>query len=201
MQFTNIAASLALVTAVLGSTIRRTIPENYEIGTMKFNGSIHGVPWYGEGTIQEIYAEFTKAHPDAAANDKREPKPVPAKRQLHGDPNKYGEQCCPIPGEQYGNADNGAITDGIAYLKEVDAYCNCGPTSCVRISCSDSAAIFLCNDTDEEIWNGCNYMATFAQDIMDDCTTISPPPLWYQSCCGQEYHTNGFHVVVRYDSC
>ncbi|KAF4615549.1 hypothetical protein G7Y89_g15311 [Cudoniella acicularis] len=193
MQFTVLTASLALASTALGVTIPkapRSI-EDYNQGIMALNGTIHGIPWVGTGTIEQIYAEFTKAYPDAAAKDKRDPKPKTITDLF----------CIPIAGQDWTKARTQYINDGIDYLNTVDAFCNCGGQSCVRISCSWNSAIYLCNDNDDEIWNACDYMATFAQDIVDQCTTTYPPPVWTTRSGGQEFDSNNFNIIVRDDSC
>ncbi|KAF4626802.1 hypothetical protein G7Y89_g11356 [Cudoniella acicularis] len=217
MQLTHLTTSFALISAVLGLTSRGSqysgldIPDgprsmdNYKIDVMTLNGTIHGVPWTGQGTIEQIYAEFTKAHPDvvAAANAPKSAagKRNPESKSIVQRDEKTGLFCVPIPGWDWTGADIQRIGQGIQYLDNVDAYCIANGHSCSRISCSYNSDIWLCNDNDGPIYNGCSYMATFAQDIINSCSVDLAPVTWTTIAGGQEFDTNDFNIIVRSDSC
>ena len=60
--------------------------------------------------------------------------------------------CIPVPGQDWIRAQRFAIEDGITYLNGLNALCNIGGKSCVRISCSYLSAIWLCNDVSYRIY-------------------------------------------------
>jgi hypothetical protein len=68
-------------------------------------------------------------------------------RQVPG--GSTGLFCVPVPGQPWYATSADVITSqGIPYLNQVTNPCGVGPgpKNCVRVSCSDSAAIYLCND-------------------------------------------------------
>jgi hypothetical protein len=68
-------------------------------------------------------------------------------RQVPG--GSTGVICVPVPGQPWYDTSSNVITgQGIPYLDQVTNPCNVGPGpgNCVRVSCSYSAAIYLCND-------------------------------------------------------
>jgi hypothetical protein len=40
-------------------------------------------------------------------------------------------------------------------------------------------------------------MASYAQDLVNDCTLYIAPAYWYTG--GQEFDTDGYNIIVRYD--
>lgn len=88
--------------------------------------------------------------------------------------NKDGIQCCndpdhPIPGQPWRRAFVGWIKGGISYLQKRD-LCIAPAHTCIRISCDLSSGIWLCNDNDYEIQPKCDYIASYAQDLLDHCS-------------------------------
>ncbi|KAI0377357.1 hypothetical protein F5Y04DRAFT_284995 [Hypomontagnella monticulosa] len=99
-----------------------------------------------------------------------------------------------------GLANNYFLQQGIDYLKGItDRPCTAspGPKVCTRISCSDGAGIWLCNDTPVEIHYSCPDLATYAEDIRAKCHTEGKEIL----VRGKEYDTLNFHVDVGGDDC
>lgn len=107
------------------------------------------------------------------------------------------------------------IEDGIYYLQHVNALCNVGKRSCVRISCSYDAGIYLCNDVTlscffcpthadwEQNWYdiapSCVYIASYAQDLINSCPSrLWNGKRWYDAVCGQEFDTDNYNVIVHY---
>ena len=56
-----------------------------------------------------------------------------------------GLLCCPVAGQPWVSASEYWISQGIDYLNGL-GRCGVNPTSCVRLSCSWGAGIYLCND-------------------------------------------------------
>ncbi|KAF8864871.1 hypothetical protein BDZ45DRAFT_581397, partial [Acephala macrosclerotiorum] len=92
------------------------------------------------------------------------------------------------------------IEDGIYYLQHVNALCNVGKRSCVRISCSYDAGIYLCNDQNwYDITPSCVYIASYAQDLINSCPSrLWNGKRWYDAVCGQEFDTDNYNVIVHY---
>ncbi|KUJ09226.1 uncharacterized protein LY89DRAFT_598214 [Mollisia scopiformis] len=107
--------------------------------------------------------------------------------------------CIPVPGQDWGNADAGLIQDGINYLSGLQGGCCVGPTSCVRISCSWNSAIFLCNDNGYTICPNCGYLATYASDMINDCSSWNGGDSIIVG--GQLFDSDHYNIIVRWDSC
>lgn len=63
--------------------------------------------------------------------------------------------CIPVQGQNWQRADEVVIGQGIQYLRDNHLTCWVGAHSCVRVSCSYNAAIYLCNNVSIPItkWN------------------------------------------------
>ncbi|KAJ6261649.1 hypothetical protein Dda_2447 [Drechslerella dactyloides] len=88
-------------------------------------------------------------------------------------------------------------TEGIPYLRRHGGNCHAGagPRTCERVSCSNKAAIFLCNDNNYEINIPCNTVADGAEAILNECS-IRPN---VNSIKGQFFANENYNVVVRFD--
>ncbi|KAH6664639.1 hypothetical protein B0J14DRAFT_661226 [Halenospora varia] len=98
---------------------------------MHFTGTIHGIKYSSNGTVEQIYAQFKAEHPEVAERP----------------------HCCREPGGPgwgWYPAQTYYIDDGINYLSHFHGRCDIGPGpgNCGRISCSYSSGIYLCNDND-----------------------------------------------------
>ena len=92
------------------------------------------------------------------------------------------------------------IDEGIKYLHGISGDCkvDAGPRVCSRVSCSYSAAIWLCNDTKEDLWIPCSKVGDYAQDIRDKCWFNASPgaPVWLPVVRGQEFDTENWNVIL-----
>ncbi|EPE34816.1 hypothetical protein GLAREA_10511 [Glarea lozoyensis ATCC 20868] len=68
---------------------------------------------------------------------------------------------------------------------------------CVQGACFDEARIYICNDNEYDIEPAGEYLATYANDMVDECTH-KKFPLWFPSItAGQAFDTDNYNVVVR----
>ncbi|CAG8953259.1 hypothetical protein HYFRA_00003463 [Hymenoscyphus fraxineus] len=65
--------------------------------------------------------------------------------------------------------------------------CEVGPNTSILLACEDKSGIFLRNDNPYAISPQCQYLATYASDIMKNCV----------AACGRSYDTDNYSVIVR----
>ncbi|KUJ19191.1 uncharacterized protein LY89DRAFT_479656 [Mollisia scopiformis] len=201
LAFTAVASAIpTTVTVPSGSGYK-----NYPLGVMTFSGTIGGHAVQLNGTIQEINTQMVANFPDfnmdalVAANlAKREAEAEAATPANLFTRSKSGMLCWPVPSQDWSLCSVSVIGQGITYLDNFNGLCGVGANSCVRISCSYSSAIYLCNDNDYGITPTCPYMGSYAQDIINDCSHCEGP----NDCvtCGQEFDSDNYNIIVR-DNC
>ncbi|KAL1875362.1 hypothetical protein Daus18300_003101 [Diaporthe australafricana] len=114
---------------------------------------------------------------------------------------------CRISGYKHGNKH--IIEDGIKYLRAHDpqqaSICHQpGGGCCARVSCDQSAAIYVCNDnTDRDVLVSLSDVADHAQAIVDteECVWVPSSGHVVQ---GQAFDDGGWNVIVGIrdgDSC
>ncbi|CZR67160.1 uncharacterized protein PAC_17059 [Phialocephala subalpina] len=194
--------SMVEVFAAPSQDLSPVIPETHTHGDMEFKGTIHGVDFQANGTVESIYAQFTKQHPNVVASFNADHLPV-GTGQSNGNNsalvarNKILPPNCAACGAWgWVAAETDTINDGVNYLIHHAGTCGVGPRSCVRISCSYSAAIYLCNDNYYGIAPSCVYLASYAKDLTNDCSFWDAGANW---TCGQEFDTDAYNVIVHYD--
>ncbi|KUJ16077.1 uncharacterized protein LY89DRAFT_783297 [Mollisia scopiformis] len=204
---TLLLLTLLLLTAEVSATAPFGMEqyEGYSEGVMMFQGSIYGHAMEMNGTIEEIFDRFTLEHPEVELDFKSNATAAgfqAERRDLQGSEahnkvarSKFGLQCCPIAAWGWTGAIQVIIEDGIDYLNHVQARCGVGARSCVRVSCSWNAGIYLCNDNYYGIFPSCPYIGSYAQDISNVCWGFSRG---MEVCCGQEFDTDSYNVIVRY---
>ncbi|CZR60276.1 uncharacterized protein PAC_10172 [Phialocephala subalpina] len=197
----------------IGSESTIEVPEGYTIsGAMGFKGTLHGVEVELSGTIEEMYANFTSQYPEVVANAKANANPTAAYlptsnvglAQLESrNPSPRGDHyCCPINGQpNWLPAEVAVLVDGINYLNNFQGVCNTGggPGNCVRVSCSYSAAIYLCNDNEGDLVISCKDVAFYAGQIINYCRVI-----WGHNTpmsCGQIFDNANYNVIVHMAGC
>lgn len=110
-----------------------------------------------------------------------------------------GQQICGVGGK----ADEGPAVTLIQqqsdYLKGLSGPCNvgAGPQVCSRISCSDNAAVWLCNDNADAIGPQCSSLASYVDDIANDCQEERHHG--HITARGQVFDTDNFNVIVGFD--
>ncbi|KAG4437755.1 hypothetical protein IFR05_006740 [Cadophora sp. M221] len=171
--------------------------EGYAIKPMTFEGTIGGIPVKDEGSIDEIIGRMEVNYPGLTANltaldVQKEHSILKARDQ------KIGILCCPVAGTDWYGATQHTIEDGIKYLNRVTGYCGADAHTCSRVSCSYSAAIWLCNFRDNHMLATCSWIGTFAQDIINKCAHYSDDKDT-PNVCGEEFDDENFRVIVRHD--
>ncbi|KAE9983728.1 hypothetical protein EG328_009528 [Venturia inaequalis] len=153
------------------------------------------------GTVQDVIASLTAANP----NWKRDFKfdhiaEAPAHIKERDDwPWIPSSKLC-APDWSWGWAKIGPIQKGITYLQKQPGmpYLDAGPGACARISCSEKAAIYWCNDLlYPRVMGDYAYLAEGVQRIIDKCKRNEGKKGWMTK--GQVFNVNAFNVVVRYD--
>ncbi|RDL38352.1 uncharacterized protein BP5553_02692 [Venustampulla echinocandica] len=170
----------------------------YPLVPFQYNGILGGHNVQLNGTIQDIYAQMKELHPDFELEHAIQSRAEASNLTTHDIANTFDYYCCPVPGHKWQWALGPHILDGIKYLKGID-ICDVGASSCVRIGCSWNSAIYLCNDNRFKITPMCNYIASYAKDLIDKCSEY--PPVHTFLTCGQEFDTDGYNVIVREDRC
>jgi len=161
------------------------------------------------GSIQEIHAQMKVLYPNFDADALTPAKNLTARNtnlQFRSELEARGGKlppplCFPVGNWGWSKASGETIGEGINYLDQVQALCGVSARSCVRISCSWNSAIYLCNDNYYGITPTCPYMASYAQDIINDCTTPADRVVGDWSVCGQLFDSDGYNIIVRWDAC
>ncbi|KAG4415866.1 hypothetical protein IFR04_010993 [Cadophora malorum] len=227
LSFMLIALTTPMVRAGLFAT--EELPEGYTWGKMGFHGTIDGHEITYDGTIEEILDHAETLYPGVtkslAARDDVPLLDIPdldsatvvarAAQLIHASPadGKGKTYCggdkgdkstpeCPLC-DKWGYAENRRIKEGISYLNKVNAWCTASSHQCVRISCSWHSGITLCNDAEDRIQAPCNWISTFAQDVIDDDNCQDPSAhRTFKASKGQKWAGNKpYNVVVAWSNC
>ncbi|KAK2855559.1 hypothetical protein FQN49_005076 [Arthroderma sp. PD_2] len=167
--------------------------------TMMYTGPVTpgGVNVTLEGTAQQIYYQILKLNPDyhpEAFSAVPNASALNASSMLE----KRGRShiICDPSGTL--RAWRGHIEHGIAFLRRIPQGGDCsvkGHRSCARISCSYDSGIFLCNDNPYWIERPCHLLGDYAEAILNRCQASVP------KVSGQQFDTDNFNVLVKYDKC
>jgi hypothetical protein len=93
----------------------------------------------------------------------------------------------------------------IKYLRSLSGRCGVKARSCVRISCSWTDAVWLCNDNDHFIEPSCKYLADYAANIMNACQDVKGQACRHSTCSiggythyvnGQQFDSDNYNVIV-----
>jgi hypothetical protein len=110
--------------------------------------------------------------------------------------------CAPVAGQDWTAAFMSHIDAGIFYLNNLHTRLGVSAKSCARISCSYDSTIYLCNDNGGYIEPASTYIASYAQDLVNLCTTGSFTKFpAYRKTGGQEFDSDRYNVIVKKDSC
>ncbi|KAF5618809.1 uncharacterized protein FTJAE_12170 [Fusarium tjaetaba] len=203
---------LLLSVAFLGSVLAIDAPiEGYGVVIPEWEVEVtSGSTTVLGGTIEEIHEELLQLNPNwdeeympnstqaAADTEKRD-----LDKHLFGRTNFNGAkytcrgrwpECHPAP-----------IVRGIEYLRYVQGKPKNGPGpgNCGRVSCSNNAGIWWCNDNaSSKTLNGFGSIADGAEYINDKCTRWGWQNGGYRSfVSGQVFHKTNWNVIVRKDKC
>lgn len=135
--------------------------------------------------------------------------------------------CLPVTGQTtWSPAALGPIKSGINYLRTFNGgngACGVSRNSCIRISCSQNAAIYWCNNvstlistdfwwcvrdlTDANVWQNtydlrkaCFLLADYAQALVDKCI-ITDDGFGDKTVGGQAWDNGNWNVYIKYETC
>lgn len=79
--------------------------------------------------------------------------------------------CCTDTEQPWFYVDVDKVQEGIETLKKRGGSCAvaAGPRTCVDLTCDDQHEIVLCNDNGFPIAPNCDYLATYAEEIISEC--------------------------------
>ncbi|KUJ07167.1 uncharacterized protein LY89DRAFT_678133 [Mollisia scopiformis] len=212
-----VGAFLTFITMAAAATVpisRGTSVNDLEAVDMAFTGTIHGVAVQLNGSS----AQFSTLYPEVVADHNANNPAVgtledyftwyPVNASVAprgtGTPliarNKMQPPLCwPVGNWGWGTTYVDRIQQGISYLNHLGGriYLDVGARS--RISCSYSDAIYANNDNPYPINPATVYLASYAQDLINFCQFQDPNSKFWM-VCGQEFDSDNYNVVVRYDS-
>ncbi|KAH7180056.1 uncharacterized protein B0J16DRAFT_387884 [Fusarium flagelliforme] len=171
---------------------------------VEFKGTVQDVmkqlkvdyPEYARKAQEEIEASI-KAEDESGANEPPSPEAQALDRLQRRDSNI----CWNFPA-----AREKPIRIGINYLRGIRGplTVRAGPGACDRVSCSDDAAIFICNDNRTPFriptWDHvANAAAACNNECREFCFGCGIDTAWYTA--GQRFHDANFNVIVRKHGC
>ncbi|KAI1736273.1 hypothetical protein F4680DRAFT_452057 [Xylaria scruposa] len=181
--------------------IRSGLPEGYRAEPMRWTGVIEEdgpeVSFYG--TIEEVTRQIQATKKDFTWESLR--------RDL-GDfatPHQKRDKAdviCGVGGEGVGK--HGPLTTNVEGSRDKISKMpgNCavagGPRTCSVITCTNYAAVWLCNDNTEPIAPPCNSLASYVDDIVGKCGQVKSHG--HRFCRGQEFDSSNFNVIVGWKS-
>ncbi|KAJ4007687.1 hypothetical protein NW752_010356 [Fusarium irregulare] len=204
-------ASLTLASAVPVAGITGELPDNAQEPTWRIQVEEGKPPVIFHGTIQKVMDQLKIDYPEYAAKalesieediqaHESELTTAVPEVEVRVALQKRDHNICynfPVAEERH-------ISTGIAYLRRIpgDLRLRPGPRACDRISCSEKAGIWLCNDNPFEKWiKSWDDVANGAQACNNECRYFSYGGSltgWVTS--GQRFHDPGlFNVILRYD--
>ncbi|PGH07502.1 hypothetical protein GX51_01803 [Blastomyces parvus] len=191
MKIFAILASLLAVTTALpsgGGDIQGASVVTFE-GPVKPGGDDIKIT----GDAKEIYEKLRELNPNYDADFKNELAPPRLEARI------------PAPGSLFcNNWPQLAVSnlhEGIQYLLGLNGKCYVGAGAgkkCIRVSCSWSAAIWLCNDNKNPIGVPCREIGGTANHIAHNCHGSSST-IGYVS--GHMFKSGKWNVIVREGNC
>ncbi|KAH8668120.1 hypothetical protein BGZ60DRAFT_515547 [Tricladium varicosporioides] len=187
---TNIAFVVTTVLAIALpeglSTLPNELTPGYKTGVLQIRGNIGGIEYAGNGTLEQVFAQFKKDHPITAAKLEAEHVAYLANitdfeaRSTLTTRNKANIWCCNQAnfGWDWQDADFGPVRYDEAWLRTLTirgVSCGVEAHSCTRITCNDKAGVHFCNDCGLGLCR-------------------------YNGVCGQQFDTDGYNVIVRRDN-
>ncbi|KAH7417446.1 hypothetical protein BKA64DRAFT_769400 [Cadophora sp. MPI-SDFR-AT-0126] len=174
------------------------IPEHYNIVPLVVTGSIDGVAINHTGTIQDVFAQldaedndFKLADLDAHDVSEVHPRDISYTTDIN---------CIPVNGQNWNRANQGAIREGINYLRQGNTACWVNAHSCARVSCSWNSGIYFCNNNDYTLGRLCLQIGDYVQALIDKCA-YQKNWLADKEVGGQVWDNANWNVPVHKDSC
>jgi len=192
----------------------------YPVVPAMFNGTIHGLPFTANGTMQEVYSQFYTLHPEITPLNSTQLTAAGFSLLTNTGTNintthldtrfPSTRYCIPVPGQPW-------RASVLAYLPQIlGPFYSSGkllipPRYCAKIACGWQTAIWLCNDAYFAWANpALDYLLTsFILDIQANCVieqafTVNvlgnPTTWWVLGMGGQKFDTDGFNVIIHEDT-
>ncbi|KAG6020594.1 hypothetical protein E4U40_005995 [Claviceps sp. LM458 group G5] len=192
------ALSLLGAVSSIVFAIETPIP-GHDVETLAWNVDLdpRDAPITLTGTIEEVTSKAKKLNP-RWARDMGKRKPIrDDEARLQARDWAYRVDC--LDGKRWKNANLKYIKEGLDYLSKISAKPKIGPGpgKCSRVSCSDHAAIWWCNDksTDLELHSFMEIVSS-ATSILDHCTDYGAP---FDFVGGQAFMPDNWNVIIRKD--
>ncbi|PVH84266.1 hypothetical protein DL98DRAFT_584834 [Cadophora sp. DSE1049] len=107
--------------------------------------------------------------------------------------------CLKATGQNWSPAPVNQAQSATDFLKATTAICAVRATSCVRVSCVDQAAVYLCNNNNYEFRPTCFKISGYAQALVDQCPTASQGG--GRVVGGQAWDNENWNVFIREEDC
>ncbi|KAI1803637.1 hypothetical protein F4811DRAFT_553715 [Daldinia bambusicola] len=159
-----------------------------------------GEPMTFNGTVTEILAQVQSINPNFTWENSVSA--TTSVEEIHKWKRSKSKILCNIPGYSVGL--RWIVLKGYDYLKNLHQACkvDAGPRKCSMIYCEAGTSIWMCNDNTTPISRDCDYIATYALDIVAAEKCQSPGPtgagVWTN---GQEFDTDNFNVIAAGGGC
>ncbi|WYZ36090.1 hypothetical protein EsH8_X_000737 [Colletotrichum jinshuiense] len=196
----------SLVTALSLLTIAESVVPGYNVVDLEWE--VESAPGNGfvsvNGTIESIVAEMTKVNPNfrddygldntTLTTELFEARDALEKRQAVV--SEFSHKCF----DPWGPADRDEIRKGIDYLYKVNGRPKNGPGpgNCGRVSCSNNAAIWWCNDdpTTKTLFSFVS-IGNGAWRIHQNCQQYRGGTYFYYATGGQAFHPTNWNVITN----
>ncbi|KAI0468973.1 hypothetical protein F4859DRAFT_192534 [Xylaria cf. heliscus] len=177
-------------------SIRSRLPEGYRVEPMIWRGVIdEGGPEVSfNGTIEEVTQQIQAVKRDFTWESLRRDlvdTTTPLEKR------SKTKTICGVGGEDVGH---GPLTPNVEDLRDKIAKMagTCavagGPRVCTVLTCTNNAAVWLCNDNTWAISPTCSYLATYVTDIVGTC--CQDYYHGHRFCRGQEFDSDNYNVIV-----
>ncbi|KAG4423919.1 hypothetical protein IFR04_002914 [Cadophora malorum] len=120
---------------------------------------------------------------------------LPSKQRFMTDVN-----CLRATGQNWSPAPVNQAQSAVDFLKATTAFCAVSARSCVRVSCVEQAAVYLCNNNNDYCNSSCFKISKYAQALIDQCLTASQGG-GGRVVGGQAWNNENWNVFIRGESC
>ncbi|KAH7305452.1 hypothetical protein B0I35DRAFT_464726 [Stachybotrys elegans] len=200
MISTQLAKLLLAVTAVSAATvpIANNVAPIPGYGVEDFQWEVQALPGGPflnfTGTLEHVHDEVLQLNPNFDADFPVEKGAIHARTD-------FGGSAYNCDTNRWGLADKGRIQGGISYLRRVAGRPSNGPGpgNCGRVSCSNDAAIWWCNDSPStKELASFSSIADGAQYIVDRCSFYNGYGTY---ASGQVFHSTNWNVITSQANC
>ncbi|KAH7305270.1 hypothetical protein B0I35DRAFT_444276 [Stachybotrys elegans] len=217
-----ISAILMPLASVSAALVPRELPDGYDFsGELQVIGPLvdggENVTLYG--TVESVVAQIQSVVPEFKVEEEEEWNSTISSRDIEIRAHATHHFCRAGKVGAYGGSEakRNQISREISYLRSIgDRTCGVNARSCVRVSCSNGAGIWWCNDNDYWYGEKCNDLANLAQiavykcerHMKADCWLTNPgcgncgcKPIDEWVVWGQQFSSANHNVIVTADRC